>query len=277
MKRPAQHSCRYFSLKRWSTGVFCRSGFTLIELMMVISIVTILSMLLLPALRRSREKARGSVCSSNMRQLTVGVFNYASDKEDDLPWASPADRNAPGDWVGGGPGSIGLKDEANWSTVGFAYHVESGSIFNYVTGLSRQEINNDADRSSYRVYRCPSSDKLGAALRNNYSLNGYLDPGSRYSAAQLRSGEDVVNFRLGSVLSPSEKVMMVGEAPQVMNDAKFSPSASFNRPIDMVQSHNETSNYSFFDGSIHPIPGNLMIEVMKAKNLSDRYFDLARP
>lgn len=277
MTRPAQNSCRSVSPKGTSIGVFSRNGFSMIELMMVVSIVAILSLLILPALQRSREKARGSVCLSNMRQMAVAMFNYASDKEDDLPWASRADRNGRGDWVWGGPGGISFKNPSDWLKPGFAYHAESGSIFPYLIGQPRQEVMNDADPRSWRSYRCPSSDALGAALRVNYALNSRLDPELRYTAAQVNNDDDVVNFRLGSVVSASEKVMMVDKAPLTMSSAMFTPSASFNRPTDMVQVHNETANYSFFDGSIHPIPGNLMIEVMKAKNLTDRYFDLSRP
>jgi prepilin-type N-terminal cleavage/methylation domain-containing protein len=66
-----------------------RTGFTLAELMVVVSIIVILVALLLPAMDQARYVARVAACQANLRQFTTGLTTYATDN---LGWYPHPDR-----------------------------------------------------------------------------------------------------------------------------------------------------------------------------------------
>ena len=93
-------------------------GFTLIELLVVIAIIALLAAILFPAFARARENARRASCSSNMKQLGLGMIQYAQDYDEHLPCGIAAPT----------PYSGGNFDGVGWGGEIYAY-VKSGQVY----------------------------------------------------------------------------------------------------------------------------------------------------
>ncbi len=63
--------------------------FSLIELLITVSIIAILAGLLLPVLKKARDSARNISCVNNEKSISYGVFQYTSDNEEYLPQEGP--------------------------------------------------------------------------------------------------------------------------------------------------------------------------------------------
>ena len=59
-----------------------KKGFTLIELLVVISIIAVLLSILMPALKKAKDKARSVICRSNLKQWALPFGMYAQDNND---------------------------------------------------------------------------------------------------------------------------------------------------------------------------------------------------
>ncbi|GIW74283.1 MAG: hypothetical protein KatS3mg103_0805 [Phycisphaerales bacterium] len=60
-------------------------GFTIIDVLVSVAVIMVLISLMLPALTKATETAHRVICSSNVRQIGIGVLMYADANQDQIP------------------------------------------------------------------------------------------------------------------------------------------------------------------------------------------------
>jgi prepilin-type N-terminal cleavage/methylation domain-containing protein len=145
-----------------------RRAFTLIELLVVIAIIAILAGLLLPALTRAKQKAWRISCTSNLRQIGLGMTMFADDSDSRFP-------------LSGGSITWNLADPDS-STNGWMQQV-----YSYVQNTN--------------VYRCPGNTQLPA--RNQSPFNYF----NGVRAAYIAAGNQRAAVNARQILFPSAYVL----------------------------------------------------------------------
>ena len=248
-----------------------KAGFTLIELLAVIAIIAIMAALLLPALSKTKEHARATVCRGNMKQIALSFLLYAEENSDTLPWpgGTPgrANNNSSyeADWCAGGQNSIDPNLSSSWYVPGFGFNAECGSVYSYVASTPRVDYDPN-NKQPFPTYRCPSTGPLGEALRVNYSANAWTDPGKRYGKGEVPSK----GLTTAMIVDPVRKVMLVNENPKDMLNCAYQPGGIKRTSVF----HMDRANVAFMDGHMEFVASKTFRQ-MQGKD-ADVYFDCGK-
>lgn len=142
-----------------------KSGFTLIELLIVIAIIALLAAILFPVFARARENARRASCASNLKQIGLGIMQYAQDY-DEVMVPSYMDGTCANCYTNGGYSYGTDPSYGNYRWMDLIYpYVKSEAIFNCPS------VGED---SSLRKYEYATSGRYG-----HYAANvTYFGPAS---------------------------------------------------------------------------------------------------
>lgn len=214
-------------------------GFTLLELLVVISIIALLAALLMPTLASSQSGSKRMGCLANLKEFGVALHLYAGDNADRLP-PNMDGRNATltNNWVMGWLGQPG-PDCTNTLLLRF-------SLLGRYLG-------------DPKLWQCPASTMpimvagVSQPRVRTLSLNCFM-------GSPIKSPAATTYTRLADIVQPppAEALTFIGERVDTINDGSFGMQWPFNeaRPVSWVLRdkpeivHNRSGNLTFADGHV---------------------------
>ena len=221
---------------------------------MVIAIISILAALLLPVLARSKERARGIQCLSNLKQMQLAWTLYAGDNQEVLPvngsgWDAGQSADEPS-WVAGYLKVGSSPDNTNTSLLVGSQYQKWGSLGGYTKAAG--------------IYHCPSDvsrdSKSGQFRVRSISMNGWMNPGrngvvsGRFWDLPFEKYAQLTDFVR---LSPSDGFVFLDERPNSINDGWFMVDMESYNPANLAGLkirdlpaiyHNRATTFTFADG-----------------------------
>jgi prepilin-type processing-associated H-X9-DG protein/prepilin-type N-terminal cleavage/methylation domain-containing protein len=255
------------------------SGFTLVELLVVIGIIAVLIALLLPALTRAREAAWKVQCMSNLRQFANANQMYLNQYRS---WHMPAF------WDGNYAGGYKLRN-GYWSTLptfrqALSLPIPGNTIFSGYVTSDRKWFCPMAVRALVPTLPDPDTGYTYLPLHYSYGMNvegvddpywGGSPPNPRAKQAQPPLGAWTVHgFKSSQVRHPAEKLMWVdaqwifvnitgsGVSPgtrggisnyDIFKESTATNSAPYNTTRATVWRHRGYANVCFFDGHVQSL------------------------
>lgn len=160
-----------------------RRGFTLVELIVVMTIIAILAALLMPAVSAALEVGRRTKCASQLHQIGLGFEMYLVDSLQVYPWAQDPVSTSPYYWF--------------WMGRGWRRAVES------YLDRNLQVLYCPSDETAPEKWESTSYGYSMAFYHSPAQIDAMASPADTYSNPQRSAPQNA-----GRVLHPSQKVMI---------------------------------------------------------------------
>jgi len=136
-----------------------QQAFTLVELLVVISIIALLISILLPSLQQARKAAERTQCMANLKTIGLSLHTYAADYKDRIDYATYF-------------GFVGAVSTQNWDSRLFEY---INTMKTFVCPSDNVARSDAKPKVSYSII-IPYVKSNGAEDRSTVRLSGYMMP-----------------------------------------------------------------------------------------------------
>ena len=171
------------------------SGFTLVELLVVISIISMLAALLMPAIQAAREASRRATCTSNQRQVALAPAVHDNTRGSLSPLRAPLRPNL----------SV-FEEETPLTSAGLTWvgfllpFIEQNTAW---AQINAGRVDTDLYRLMLPIMQCRTANRSPGDLRISYVANaGPQNPAAQLMNREYRSADNVHFDLVGT--TPSE-------------------------------------------------------------------------
>ena len=213
------------------------SIFTLIELLIVVSIIAILAGMLLPALNKAREAAWKISCVNNLKSIGVASQIYTADHNDMVVVSK-----------------YNNSDPLTWMTL------LCGSKQLNCSDLTAQNT-----QLPFKVFQCPAASRIPS--------NGTNWTSDWYNWAPISKAGYGLNWRLTryspkitGIKYPLSTVPLVFESATLVPDVGYNSPATADQQL-RLRRHNRSSNVLFLDGHVENFPVAVFFSSLRSNKI----------
>lgn len=205
-----------------SDSIDHRRAFTMIELLVVVVIISVLTILIIPALSLVRETTQNTTCVSNLRQIGMLMSLYANENNGRLPPSY----------------NLTIENYHSWP---YAIMQSAGYT---VTGLGGSDPKCTYRDQPKTMFKCPALLKLRAASWLTYSMN-HAAP-SDLSGNNFREG-----LRIASIANPARQIVVTDGAKTATYFSTTLDNISYIGTFHKTTGTTNTGGYQISNGQAH--------------------------